>query len=111
MPDVVRAPGRNDISRSALIISRIWDSLFFEDSPNGRRPQVQARPAKGVGDSDLSHGRAQGFEALNKISNEIGVPVDRPGKLKQCGRSALIKAGRPGSNGRRRDPEGVRSLL
>ena len=78
MPDVVRAPGRNDISRSALIISRIWDSLFFEDSPNGRRPQVQARPAKGVGHSDLSHGGAKGFEPLNNVADEIGIPVNWP---------------------------------
>ncbi len=79
MPDVVRTPGRNDMSTRTLIISWIRDSLFFEDSPNGRRPQVQARPAEGVGDSDLSHGRAQGFESLNKIANEIRVPVDWPG--------------------------------
>ncbi len=111
MPDVIRHPGRNHMAGRIFIISWIRNSLFFEDSPNGRRSQVQPRPAKGVGDSYLSHGGAQGLEPLNKVAHEIGIPVDRPGKLKQRGLSALIEAGRPGSNGSRRDPEGVRSLL
>ena len=92
MPDAVRTFRRDNMAGRTFIISRIWDSLFFENSPNGRRPQVQARSAEGVGDSDLSHGGAQGFESLNKVADKIGTPVDRPGKLKQSGRSALIEA-------------------
>jgi hypothetical protein len=76
-----------------FIISWIRDSFFFEDSANGRSSQVQARPAEGIGNSDLSHGWAKGFEPLNNVANEVGIPVDWPGKLKQCGLSALIKAG------------------
>jgi hypothetical protein len=95
----------------AFIISWIRDSFFFEDTPNGCRPEVQARPGEGIGHSDFSHGGAKGFEPLDKVAHEIGIPVDRPGKLKQCGLSALIEAGRPGSNGRRRNPEGNRCLL
>ncbi len=93
MPYVIGSSSRNNMSRRAFTIPGIWDSLFFEDSPNGRSPQVQARPAEGVGDSDLSHGGAQGFESLNKVADKIGIPVDRPGKLKQCGRSAFIETG------------------
>ncbi len=111
MPDVAGVFGCNDISRSVLIISWLRDSLFFEDPANSRCPQVQARPGKGVGDSYLSHGGAQGFEALNEVAHEIGIPVDWPENLEQGARPALIEAGRPGSNGRRRDPEGVRSLI
>ena len=111
MPDVVGIFGHNHMAGRIFIISWIRDSLFFEYSPNGRRPQVQTRPAEGVSHSDLSHGGAKGFKSLNNVANEVWIPVDRPGQLKQCGLSALIEAGRPGSNGRLRDPEGASSLL
>ena len=93
MPDVIGSFRRNDMTKRAFFIPRIWDDLFFENSPNGRRPQMEARPAEGVGNSDLAHGGAQGFESLNKISDEVGIPVDRLWKLKQSGRSALIETG------------------
>ena len=85
MPDVIRLPGSDHTAWGIFIISWIRDSFFFEDSANGRRPQVQARSAEGVGNSDLSHGGAQGLEPLNKVADEIGISVDRTGKLKQCG--------------------------
>ncbi len=110
MPDVIWPPGRNHMAERTFIISWIRDSLFFEDSANGRCLQVQVRSAEGVGDSDLSHGGTQGLEPLYKVADEVRIPVDWPWKLKQCGRPALIEAGRPGSNGRRRDPESVRGL-
>jgi hypothetical protein len=75
-----------------FIISRIRDSFFFEDSANGRCSQVQSRPGEGVGDSSLSHGGAKGFESLNKVANEVGIPVDWLRKLKQCVLSSLIEA-------------------
>ena len=111
MPDVIRFPGRDHMAWGIFIISWIRDSFFFEDSANGCCSQVQARSGEGIGDSNLSHGGATGFEPVNNVANEVGIPVNRTGKLKQCGLSALIEAGRPGSNGRRRDPEGVRGLL
>ena len=111
MPDVVRTSGRYHMAARTFIIFGIRDYLFFKDSPNGRCSQVQARPAEGVGHSNLSHGGAQRFEPLNQVADEIGMPVDRPGKLKQCGRAALIEAGRPGGDGRRCDPEGAPGLL
>ena len=110
MPDMVRTFRRDNMAGRTFIISRIWDSLFFENSPNGRRPQVQARSAEGVGDSDLSHGGAQGFESLNKVADEVGIPVDWLGKLKQCVQSVFFKPSGPRGDGHRRDPEGVRGL-
>ena len=93
MPDVIRLPGRNHMAGRTCIISWIRNSLLFEDSPNSRRPQMQTRLGECVGDSNFSHGGAKGFEPLNKVAHEVGIPVNRPGKLKQCGLSALIKAG------------------
>ena len=110
MPDVVGRFRSNDMSKRAFFIPRIWDSLLFEDSPNSRRPQMQARPAEGVGDSDLSHGGAKAFESLNKISDKIRIPVDWLGKLKQCVQSVFFKPSGPRGDGHRRDPEGVRGL-
>ena len=111
MPDVIGMLGRNDISRNVLIISWLRDSLFFKDTPNGRRPEVQARPGECVSHSNLSHGGAKGFEPLNKVADEIGISVDWLGNLEKGARPTLIEAGRLGSNGRRRDPEGASSLL
>lgn len=84
MPDVVGALGRDDMASRIFSISGIRDSLFPEDSPNGCRPQVQARPAESVGDSDFSHGGGQGLEPPDEVADKIGVPVDRNGQMKQC---------------------------
>ena len=111
MPDVVGTAGRNDMAGRDLILPGIRDSLFPEDPPNGRRPQVQPRSAEGIGDPDLSHGGAEDPEPLNKVADEIGIPVDRHGKLQQGVRPFFFDTRRPGGNGRRRDPEGVCGLL
>ena len=74
---------------------------LLQHAPDGGGAQVQTGPTEHVGDASLAHGRAEHLEPPHEVSDEIGVLVDRLGRLDESVRSFLTEASHPGGDGRR----------
>jgi len=110
MPDMVRTLGGHDASaqrRSPRV--RLW--RFFQDPSNRRYSQMQSCPAQRLGDFDLAHGGAEGFQTLHEVADEVRELIHRLAQLQQCIGTLVIDAFYPPCNRGRGDEEGIGRLL
>ena len=110
MPDMIRpiccydASGRRRISGF-----RLW--LFFQDPSNRRDPQVQSCPAQRLGDLDLAHVGALGFQPLHDVADKIRELIHWLAQLQKCLGALVIDAFHPRCNRSLRNEKGVGRLF
>ena len=66
-----------------LLLRRLGVRRFLEDAAHGGGTQMEPGSAEPLGDLELSHGRAEDLQALDKIAGEFRVLVDRRRGLDQ----------------------------
>ena len=72
---------------------------------------MQSCPAQRLGDLDLAHTGAQGFQTLHNVADEVREYIYRFAQLQQGIGALLIDAFHPRCNRGRRDEEGVGGLF
>jgi len=83
MPNMVGAIGGDDAcGRRRLPRAGQW--LFFQDSSHRRYPQMQSCPAQCLGDLDLAHAGAYGFQTLHDVADDVREPIHRLAELQKC---------------------------
>jgi len=70
MPDMVGMLGGLDAS-ARWCMPRVGLWLFFQDPSHRRYPQMQSCPAERLGDLDLAHAGAWGFQTLHDVSYKV----------------------------------------
>jgi hypothetical protein len=111
---MVRVFGRDDAplaDKCRLGFRRRRLQILLEDPADGRGAEMRACPSERLGDLDLAHCRAESFEALDGVSDEVGESVEGRAKLHQRVGALLIEPAEPTGDRRGRDEECLDRLL
>ena len=88
-----------------------WPMVFLQYPADRRCADVKPCSRQGLGNLDLTHGRAQDLESLDNVTHEIWKAVHWRVDLHQSIRSFFIDASCPRSDRSRRDLENTSCLF